>query len=38
MSNIEIKGYYVPSGYMGWIGFDYMLFASEDDYLTYLED
>lgn len=33
-----LKGYYVPSGYMGWIGTRYMLFASESDYLEYMRD
>ena len=30
--DIELKGYPVSSGYMGFIGNAYMLFASEDDY------
>ena len=33
---MELKGYYVPAGYMGWIGDGYMLFASEDDYREYM--
>lgn len=32
-----LKGYYVSAGYMGWIGDKYMLFASERDYLEYME-
>lgn len=31
------KGYSVSYGYMGWIGDRYMLFASEEDYLDWLE-
>ena len=34
--DIELKGYPVPSGYMGFIGNGYMLFASEDDYKEYM--
>ena len=30
---VEPKGYNVASGYMGWIDGDYILFASEEDYL-----
>ncbi len=32
-----MKGYYIASGYMGYIDGDYMLFASEEDYLEYME-
>ena len=32
------KGYIVPSGYMGWIGDRYMLFATESDYREYIEN
>ena len=32
-----LKGYYVPAGYMGWIGQSYMLFASERDYIEYMK-
>ena len=35
--DIELKGYYVPSGYMGWTGKKYELFASEADYKEYME-
>lgn len=31
------KGYYVASGYMGYVDGSYMLFADEHDYLEYLE-
>ncbi len=30
-----MKGYYVESGYMGYVENRYMLFASEEDYLDY---
>lgn len=35
-----LKGYYIPCGYMGWVGGRitgaYMLFASESDYLEFV--
>lgn len=31
-----MKGYHVESGYMGYVGNKYMLFASEEDYLDYI--
>lgn len=31
-----LKGYYVSSGYMGWTGDKYMLFASEQDYIEWM--
>lgn len=33
-----MKGYYVPSGYMGYVPNinKYMLFASESDYIEYI--
>lgn len=31
-----LKGYYVPAGYMGWIGNSWMLFATEQDYYEYM--
>ena len=34
--DIELKGYPVPMGYMGFVGNGYMLFASEDDYKEYM--
>lgn len=33
-----MKGYYVPAGYMGYVGDRYLLFADERDYLEYMED
>lgn len=33
-----LKGYYVPAGYMGWIGNGWMLFATEGDYVEYMEE
>ena len=33
-----MKGYTVESGYMGFVEGSYMLFASEDDYRTYMEE
>lgn len=33
-----MKGYFVGSGYMGMVEGRYILFASEEDYLEYLED
>jgi len=33
-----MKGYSVEFGYMGLVDGRYMLFASEDDYRSYLED
>ena len=32
-----MKGYNVDNGYMGFVEGRYMLFASEDDYLEFLE-
>jgi len=32
-----MKGYFVNNGYMGLVDGSYMLFASEEDYLEYLE-
>lgn len=35
---MEIKGYIVTTGYMGYVpGIGYMLFASETDYKEYIE-
>lgn len=31
-----MKGYHVPSGYMGLVNGQYMLFATEADYYEYL--
>ena len=35
-----MKGYVVPSGYMGWIpeSGSYMLFASETDYIEFIAE
>lgn len=33
-----MKGYVTGSGYMGLVGEEYMLFASEGDYLEYLAE
>ena len=35
---IEMKGYYISSGYMGWIGTRWMLFASDTEYKEWMED
>lgn len=32
-----MKGYYTSTGYMGWTGSKYMLFASESDYVDYMK-
>ena len=34
--DIELKGYPVPAGYMGYVGNGYMLFSTEDDYREYM--
>jgi len=31
-----MKGYHVESGYMGLVGDEYMLFATEMDYMEYI--
>ena len=31
-----MKGYFVTAGYMGFVEGEYMLFASEEDYLDYV--
>lgn len=33
-----MKGYATESGYMGFVGGTYMLFACEDDYREYMEE
>ena len=33
-----MKGYAVESGYMGYVNGEYMLFASETDYMDYVEN
>ena len=32
-----MKGYVVPAGYMGYVNGEYILFASESDYIEYME-
>ena len=34
----DMKGYAVESGYMGYVNGEYMLFASETDYMDYVEN
>lgn len=34
----SMKGFTIESGYMGYVGGSYVLFASEQDYQEYLED
>lgn len=33
-----MKGYYTENGYMGYVAGNYQLFASEADYLEWMED
>lgn len=33
-----MKGYEIGSGYMGYVDGEYVLFASEADYIEYMED
>ena len=33
-----MKGYEIGSGYMGWVDGEYVLFATEADYLEYVEE
>ena len=35
---MEVKGYNVSVGYMGYVNGNYILFASESDYLDYVAD
>ena len=32
-----MKGYYVASVYMGYVGGEYMLFTTEEEYREYME-
>ena len=32
------KGYYIPCGYMGWVGDKYQLFPTEDEYIEYISN
>lgn len=33
-----MKGYYVAYGYMGYVSGQYILFATESDYIDYISD
>lgn len=33
-----MKGYLTNAGYFGWVGNRYMLFATEAEYIEYLEE
>lgn len=33
-----MKGYYISTGYMGYVGGEYMLFATEEEYKEYMEE
>ena len=33
-----MKGYNIDNGYMGYVNGSYLLFASEADYIEYMED
>ena len=33
-----MKGYVISDGYMGYVNGSYLLFASEADYIEYMED
>lgn len=35
---MNIKGYVVSSGYMGYVDGKYILFATEQEYLDYVEE
>jgi len=35
---MDMRGYSVSSGYMGWVGSGYRLFVSESEYYEYMED
>ena len=35
---MEIKGYNVSIGYYGYVNGEYMLFATENDYLDYVAE
>ena len=34
----NMKGYYVPSGYMGWTGISYQLFETEGEYTLWYKE
>lgn len=33
-----MKGFFVTEGYMGFVNGSYLLFASESDYMEYMEE
>ncbi len=33
-----MKGFFVTEGYMGYVNGSYLLFASESDYMEYMEE
>lgn len=33
-----MKGYYIPSGYMGYVDGRYILFVNESEYYEYMRD
>lgn len=33
-----MKGYYTPSGYMGYVDGHYILFVNESEYYEYMKD
>ena len=35
---MEVKGYVISEGYMGFVDGQYMLFPTENDYLEYVAD
>lgn len=35
---MKTKGYFTPQGYMGYVNGNYMLFATESDYLDYVRE
>lgn len=35
---VNMKGYVIEAGYMGFVDGEYMLFANEDDYREYMND
>ena len=35
---LDMKGYFVDGGYMGYVDGTYMLFAGEEDYFEYVEE
>lgn len=35
---MNLKGYYIADGFMGYVDGTYQLFASEQDYYDFMED